>query len=409
MRRSGTPRPRAGIALHELTPVHASLEDAFLSLTRDAVEYRSESVLRRGLPMSRATAPARTGRPVASRRSRSPACCTREWIKFRSLRSTYWAVLTTLLAMVLIALRHGRRVRAWATDTGPDGRTVLALGYTFAQVVVGVLGALLITGEYSTGQIRSTLSHRTDPHAGAGGEGAADRRSSASCSASSGSRCPTWRPPRCWAATAADLGDPEVQRVFWGSGLYLAGVGLLGLGIGALLRHTAGAITAVLGVLLLLSTLVQLLMMASDAFLAVYPYLPATAGERIVAPEAGRPPPARRRYWRHGRDSPSSWCYVLLTLLAAGGHAAAQGRLSRVHHREGRPMADPGDVPGSRGGRGTGPVVPQHAAAAVPSRRRHRPGAGAAAHRVVADPEDMPENGEGPGQRTDQGLTARGE
>lgn len=86
-------------------------------------------------------------------------------------------------------------------------------------------------------------------------------------------------------ARVADLGDPEVQRIFWGTGLYLAGVGLLGLGLGALSRHTAGAITAVLGVLLLLSTLVQLLMLASDWFTGLYPYLPSTAGERIASPE----------------------------------------------------------------------------------------------------------------------------
>jgi ABC-2 type transport system permease protein len=65
-----------------------------------------------------------------------------------------------------------------------------------------------------------------------------------------------------------------VQRLFWGTGLYLAGVGLLGLGIGALLRHTAGAITATLGILLMLSTLVQLLMMTSDWFTRIYPYCP---------------------------------------------------------------------------------------------------------------------------------------
>lgn len=84
---------------------------------------------------------------------------------------------------------------------------------------------------------------------------------------------------------AADLGDPAVQRLFWGTGLYLAGVGLLGLGVGVIVRHTAGAITITLGVLLMLSTFVQLLAMASDWFLKVYAYLPTVAGERIAAPE----------------------------------------------------------------------------------------------------------------------------
>ena len=119
-------------------------------------------------------------------------------------------------------------------------------------------------------------------------------------------------------SAAADLGDPDVQRIFWGSGLYLAGVGLLGLGIGALLRHTAGAVTAVLGILLLLSTLVQLLMMASDAFLAVYPYLPATAGERIVGPEAGTPAAGAPDVLGPWPGFAVFMVYVLVTLLAAG-------------------------------------------------------------------------------------------
>jgi ABC-2 type transport system permease protein len=91
--------------------------------------------------------------------------------------------------------------------------------------------------------------------------------------------------PLLGADGVADLADPEVQRIFWGTGLYLAAVGLLGLGVGALLRHTAGAITFVLGVLLLLSTIWQLLMMTSDWFTKSYPYLPSAAGERIAAPE----------------------------------------------------------------------------------------------------------------------------
>ncbi|MDP3891457.1 MAG: hypothetical protein Q8Q44_09525, partial [Nocardioides sp.] len=84
---------------------------------------------------------------------------------------------------------------------------------------------------------------------------------------------------------AAPLSDPEVQRIFWGSGLYLAAVGVLGLGLGAIIRHTAGAVTLALGVLLLLPTLWQLLMMTSDWFLRSYSYLPTTAGERIASPE----------------------------------------------------------------------------------------------------------------------------
>ncbi len=79
-----------------------------------------------------------------------------------------------------------------------------------------------------------------------------------------------------------------MQRIFWGTGLYLAGVALLGLAVGTVVRHTAGAITLILGVVLLLSTMWQILMMTSDWFTKSYAYLPSTAGERIATPEASR-------------------------------------------------------------------------------------------------------------------------
>ncbi len=207
-----------------------------------------------------------------------------EWIKLWSLRSTYWTVLGTLTAMVFIAVLLG--VASVADEAaGPDGRMAIAMGYTFAQVVVAVLGVLTITGEYTTGMIRSTL-------------------------AAVPTRLPVLAAKALLVAVvsfavgilgvalaylasypllgsgAASLGDPQVWRIFWGTGLYLAGVALLGLGVGTVIRHTAGAITLVLGVLLLLSTLWQLLMTTSDWFTRTYPYLPSTAGERIVAPAA---------------------------------------------------------------------------------------------------------------------------
>ncbi|SFF42861.1 ABC transporter permease subunit [Blastococcus tunisiensis] len=210
-----------------------------------------------------------------------------EWIKLWSLRSTYWSVVATVLAMVLIAtvMALAAAVGAAGADDAPGGEAAIGLGYTFAQVVVAVLGALMITGEYSTGMIRSSLA-------------AAPRRTpvlaaKAVLIAAVGFLLGVLGVALAYLVTlpvlggqdAADLADPEVQRIFWGTGLYLAGVGLLGLGLGALIRHTAGAITAALGVLLLLSTVVQLLMLTSDWFTGVYPYLPSTAGERIASPE----------------------------------------------------------------------------------------------------------------------------
>jgi ABC-2 type transport system permease protein len=208
-----------------------------------------------------------------------------EWVKLVTLRSTYWTVGATVVVMVLIALLLGAASQVETTTgaPGPDGEMAIGLGYSFAQVVVAVLGTLMVTGEYATGMIRSTLV-------------AVPRRLPALAAKALlitavgfllgvvGVALSYLVSLPLLGAAAADLGDPEVQRIFWGTGLYLAGVGLFGLGVGALLRHTAGAITVTLGVLLMLGTVMQLLMLASDVFMDLYPYLPTTAGERIVTP-----------------------------------------------------------------------------------------------------------------------------
>ena len=99
---------------------------------------------------------------VAPRLAVQPVSFTRvlhsEWIKLWSLRSTYWSVLATLAAMVLIAVMLGVASMVEEAAAGPDGQMAIGMGYSFAQVVVAVLGVLTITGEYTTGMIRSTLA-----------------------------------------------------------------------------------------------------------------------------------------------------------------------------------------------------------------------------------------------------------
>ena len=209
-----------------------------------------------------------------------------EWIKLWSLRSTYWLVLAALLAMVVIAVVLGAMSRTGMEGGDPDGRAALEMGYSFAQLAVAVLGVLIITGEYTTGTIRPTfaavptrlpvlfakaiLVGGVSFVTGVLGVALAYAVSS-----------PLFDP-----ATAADLSDPDVQRIFWGTGLYLAAVAMFGLGIGAVIRNTAGAVTAVLGTPFILSTVWQLLMTDANWFTTTYPYLPFVAGERIVLPAA---------------------------------------------------------------------------------------------------------------------------
>ncbi|MDT4946089.1 MAG: type transport system permease protein [Pseudonocardiales bacterium] len=95
-----------------------------------------------------------------------------EWIKLRSLRSTWFSLLAALLIIdglgTLFSALHTHRMEQ---GVGPNGRifgidaTQISLrGVFLAQLAIGVLGVLVITGEYSTGMIRSSLAavpHRT--------------------------------------------------------------------------------------------------------------------------------------------------------------------------------------------------------------------------------------------------------
>lgn len=239
------------------------------------------------------TALTSTATRVDARHVSFPGVLRSEWIKLWSLRSTYWTVVATIAAMVFIAVLVGAtsRIDDDAVAAGFDGTMAIGMGYTFAQVVVAVLGVLTITGEYSTGMIRSTLAAvpRRWPALAAKAMVVAVVGAALGVVGVAAAYVASY--PLLGGAGAADLTDPEVQRIFWGTALYLAGVGLYGLAVGAVVRHSAGAITLVLGVLLMLPSFWQLLMVASDWFARVYPYLPSVAGERIVsaAVEPGGP------------------------------------------------------------------------------------------------------------------------
>src|SRR5690349_9039092 len=87
-----------------------------------------------------------------------------EWIKFRSLRSSWYSLLATIVIVdglgTLISSLRAHREHAIGRGGVPiriDTIEASLRGVFLAQLAIGVLGALIITGEYSTGQIRSSL------------------------------------------------------------------------------------------------------------------------------------------------------------------------------------------------------------------------------------------------------------
>jgi ABC-2 type transport system permease protein len=156
-----------------------------------------------------------------------------EWVKLRSLRSTWWALAVTVAGAIGIAATVGVNTR----DADADLTNNALAGISLGLLVVGVLGVLVMTGEYSSGMIRATLAAIPNRPlvlaakavvfgvvALAVGEAAAFI---------------------AFFAGGATLPDRIQAVVMTGAGFCL--VGLLGLGLGAIIRHTPAAIAVLVG------------------------------------------------------------------------------------------------------------------------------------------------------------------
>jgi uncharacterized integral membrane protein len=106
------------------------------------------------------THPDGAGHLVESRPVTFPRVLTSEWVKFRSLRST-WAVLAgAVFGMVLIALLIAYNTRHVAPNIQANDLAASSplQGWYLAMYLIGALGVLFVTGEYGTGMIRATLT-----------------------------------------------------------------------------------------------------------------------------------------------------------------------------------------------------------------------------------------------------------
>lgn len=216
-----------------------------------------------------------------------PRVVASEWVKFRTLRSTAWTLLVTVLLMVGIGV-----LAAWGMTQGDEGigggsgvgAFAATAGWNVAQLAVAVLGVLIITGEYTTGMVRSTFAAVPTrlPALAAKAIVLAVTVLVVSLVSVALAYAATL-PFLSGTALEVDLGDAETLRVLGGTALYLTGIALLALAFGALLRHSAGALAAVLGLLLVVETVFALIPL--DFFREVSPYLPSTAGSQVMAPE----------------------------------------------------------------------------------------------------------------------------
>ncbi len=177
-----------------------------------------------------------------------------EWTKLTSLRSTKWTLLITVVGTLLVTFLAARsdlhHPRTWYQ--GFDPTNVSLTGLAVGSLAIGVLGVLAMSGEYGTGTIRSSLSAMPRRGVlltakvavvGIGTLVIGELLSFASFFVG--------QAVLSGGAPTASLGQPGVLRAVALSGAFLALFALLGLGLGTLIRHTAGAIAVFAGITLL--------------------------------------------------------------------------------------------------------------------------------------------------------------
>ncbi len=209
-------------------------------------------------PAARARAvPAVTRRPGLTETLRS------ELTKIGSVRSTYWTLLAQVAASVAWAiLACAGTVSHWSPGQAGfnAARTSLMGQVALGELIIVVLGALVITSEYSTGMIHTSLT--VVPRRGVLYAAKAIVFAAASLTVSlvaSFAAFFTGQAILSGKHIGTTLAQPGVLRAVLLSAAVVTVFGLLAYGMGAIIRHTAGAITAILGVIFLLPTLGQAL------------------------------------------------------------------------------------------------------------------------------------------------------
>jgi hypothetical protein len=212
-----------------------------------------------------------------------------EWTKLITLRSTRWSLgLAVLFTIGLPALFAAVTSSHWGTMSAQDraGRHPLDIalaGVNLSQLAIGVLGVLVITGEYSTGMIRASLTAVPK-------------------------RLPVlWAKLAVFAAVTFVLALPSVLAAFFasqailsrhdilqisfshagvaravvGGAVYLMLIGVFALAVGAMLRNTAGGIAVFAAIFFVIPPLLDVLPTSWNN--AISPYLPDAAGRSIFS------------------------------------------------------------------------------------------------------------------------------
>lgn len=203
-----------------------------------------------------------------------------EWSKLASLRSTW--ITAAIASLITIGLSVGLMAQ-YSGMKGYKAANYLTAGSSFGQIAVAVLGALLITGEYSSGQIRSSLA--AVPRRGRlfAAKALAVAIFSALLGLVTVALTYLFSLP-ILGDKAGSLSNPEYLGFFWGTAMAFAIIGLMAMSFGYILRSTAGSISLV--VVLLFVIQIPLGMASAKWSWASYAMeiLPSTSGAAAADP-----------------------------------------------------------------------------------------------------------------------------
>lgn len=233
-----------------------------------------------------------------------------EWIKLRSLRSTWWTLALSAGAAVGIAIAVG--LNTPVTSRNEDLTSNVLGGVSAGLLLTGVLGVLMMTSEYTSGMIRATLAAAPDrplmlaaKAAVFGGVALVLGEATAFIAFFTGGAALRH------GITAPTLSQPGALRAVLLTGASFCLIGLLGMGLGAIIRHTAAAVAVMVG-----GVYVAVQALAAFAH-QLLPYLPIpiVAGSLSASKPAMGASPAPLSPWA----GLGLLCLYAVVLLAAGG------------------------------------------------------------------------------------------
>lgn len=209
-----------------------------------------------------------------------------EWIKVTTLRSTWWSLAITAVLSIGISLMIAAAAQTFE-GSFPAASVILA-PTQFTMLVAGVLGAIVVTGEYSTGMIRSTLT--AEPRRGAIVVAKAVVVSVLMALTTVVIYAVAIAVTAPILSEGLDWSEPAQSIIPLAYGvLSMVSFTLLGLGFGFIIRNGAGAIAATVGVLFVLPIVFGLFAMAGESWAWVTElseYLPMNASSMLSAPGA---------------------------------------------------------------------------------------------------------------------------